>query len=264
MATEVSTPEGSEVAANPKWWKKADVKQTLLLWIILTPIIGYVGTEVQVRSMGAPASEVMASVKSLMRIFTWSVAPVAALVAAMALTTLFSKRHYGDMPPEDADHQIRNSPRASATWLVVSTLLCLFALIAGLVVLQNDSKSILDAKAININVTGQQWLWNFDYPGKGVRSEVLYLPVDKPVIFHITSKDVNHSFWIVQMGIKMDANPGYVTEAAVTPNKIGIFDIRCAELCGLLHAYMQNKVHVVSQADYDAWLANRATFEGAA
>ena len=254
-----------QVSNKAKWWKSADVKKTAILWVILTPIIGYVATEVQLRSIGAPASEVMASVKSLMGIFTWAASPVAGLVAALALTSLMGKRHYGDNPPPDADHEIRNSPRAAATWVVVSTLLCLFALITGLIVLQKDSESILDAKAININVTGQQWVWNFDYPeSNGVRSEVLYLPVDRPVVFHITSKDVKHSFWVVQMGIKMDANPGYVTETAVTPNKIGVFDVRCAELCGLLHAYMQNKVHVVSQADYDAWLSNRAALEGAA
>ncbi len=254
-----------QVTNKARWWKSADVKKTAILWVVITPIIGYVATEVQLRSIGAPASEVMASVKSLMGIFTWAASPVAGLVAALALTSLMGKRHYGDNPPPDADHEIRNSPRAAATWLVVSTLLCLFALITGLVVLQKDSESILDAKAININVTGQQWVWNFDYPeSKGVRSEVLYLPVNRPVVFHITSKDVKHSFWVVQMGIKMDANPGYVTETAVTPNKIGVFDVRCAELCGLLHAYMQNKVHVVSQADYDAWLSNRAALEGAA
>ena len=56
------------------------------------------------------------------------------------------------------------------------------------------------------------------------------------------------------MGVKVDANPGYVTEVAVTPNRIGIFDVRCAELCGLLHAYMQNQVHVVSKQDYENWL----------
>ena len=254
-----------QVTNKARWWKSADVKKTAILWVVITPIIGYVATEVQLRSIGAPASEVMASVKSLMGIFTWAASPVAGLVAALALTSLMGKRHYGDNPPPDADHEIRNSPRAAATWLVVSTLLCLFALITGLVVLQKDSESILDAKAININVTGQQWVWNFDYPeSNGVRSEVLYLPIDRPVVFHITSKDVKHSFWVVQMGIKMDANPGYVTETAVTPNKIGVFDVRCAELCGLLHAYMQNKVHVVSQADYDAWLSNRAALEGAA
>jgi cytochrome c oxidase subunit 2 len=176
---------------------------------------------------------------------------------------LTSKRHYGDNPPAEADHQISNSPRANAVWIVVSALLCLFALITGLIVLQKDSEAVLESTAIQMNVTGSQWVWSFDYPN-GARSEDLYLPVDKPVVFHITSVDVKHSFWIVQMGIKMDANPGAITEAAVTPNKIGVFDIRCAELCGLLHAYMQTKVHVVSQNDYDKWVAEHAALEGRA
>ena len=53
------------------------------------------------------------------------------------------------------------------------------------------------------------------------------------------------------------ANPGYVTHTAVHPEKIGTYDLRCAELCGLYHAYMQHKIHVVSQADYEAWLASQ-------
>lgn len=114
-----------------------------------------------------------------------------------------------------------------------------------------------EAKAIHINVTGNQWVWNFDYPNNKVRSNELYLPVDEPVIFSVTSKDVKHSFWIVQMGVKMDANPGYTTEIAVTPSRIGTYDVRCAELCGLLHAYMQNQVHVVSRGDYDKWLKSQ-------
>ena len=210
--------------------------------------------------MVRPASETMSGIISLMRIFTWAAAPVAGLVGAMCITVLTSKRHYGDAPPPEADHEIRNSPRATALWVSVSGLLCIFALIGGLIVLQKDNAAILENNAIEINVTGQQWVWNFDY-ANGARSEDLYLPVNKPVVFHITSVDVKHSFWVVQMGIKMDANPGYTTEAAVTPDKIGVFDVRCAELCGLLHAYMQTKVHVVSQADYDAWLNNHSQSE---
>jgi cytochrome c oxidase subunit 2 len=202
----------------------------------------------------------MSGVISLMRIFTWAAAPVAGLVGAICLTVLTSKRHYGDNPPPESDHQISNSPRTNAVWIVVSALFCLFALVGGFIVIQKDSAALLDKNAIQVNVTGQQWLWSFDYEN-GARSEDLYLPVDKPVIFHITSVDVKHSFWVVQMGIKMDANPGYTTEAAVTPNKIGVFDVRCAELCGLLHAYMQTKVHVVSQVDYEAWLSNHAVIE---
>jgi cytochrome c oxidase subunit 2 len=248
------------VPKAPQWWKKPDVKKTAILWVICTLVIGYVGVEFHVRNMVRPASETMSGIISLMRIFTWAAAPVAGLVAAMCITVLTSKRHYGDMPPPEADHEIRNSPRATALWVTVSGMLCIFALIGGLIVLQKDNAAILENNAIEINVTGQQWVWNFDYTN-GARSEDLYLPVNKPVVFHITSVDVKHSFWVVQMGIKMDANPGYTTEAAVTPDKIGVFDVRCAELCGLLHSYMQTKVHVVSQADYDAWLNFHAQIE---
>jgi cytochrome c oxidase subunit 2 len=79
--------------------------------------------------------------------------------------------------------------------------------------------------------------------------------VDHPVNFEVTSNDVTHSFWIVQMGVKVDANPGAVTSAVVYPNTIGTFDIRCAELCGILHAAMQTQAKVVSQEDFDAWAA---------
>ncbi|MTA79829.1 MAG: cytochrome c oxidase subunit II [Actinobacteria bacterium] len=245
---------------SPQWWKKPDVKKTFILWVILTPLIGYFGTLFHTHYIEAPASETMSGVLDLIRTFTWAASPVAGLVAAMCVTVLTAQRHYGDNPPQEADHQIRNSPRANAVWIVVSALLCLFALIGGMIVLQKDSEAVLESTAIQMKVTGQQWAWNFDYPN-GARSEDLYLPVNKPVVFHVTSVDVKHSFWIVQMGIKVDANPGYTTETAVTPNKIGVFDLRCAELCGLLHAYMQNKVYVVSQADYDAWVAKQAEME---
>ena len=240
------------------WWKRQDFRRTGILWLILTPIIGYFCSEIQVSAMGAPASEVMATTERLMRIFTWAASPVAGFVAAMAIVSLLGKRHHGNTPPPDSEDVIETSPKSIAVWMVSSALLCLFALVVGMVALQKDNASLLDPKAIQVDVTGQQWVWNFDYPGGGgVRSQVLHLPVNQPVVFHVTSKDVKHSFWIVQMGIKIDANPGESTETSVTPNKIGTFDIRCAELCGLLHAYMQNKVIVQSQQDYDAWLASQ-------
>ena len=251
-----------QLTQKSKWWSKKDVKLTIFLTIIFSAIVGFVGTWFHTHFMPAPASETMAEVIKLIRVFTWAASPVVGIVGAMAVVSLMTKSHYGDNPPPDAEHSIRNSPRAGALWVVISSVLCLFAVITGLVVLQEDSKAILDDQAIEVKVTGQQWLWNFDYEN-GARSNVLYLPVDKPAIFNITSVDVKHSFWVVDMGIKMDANPGYVTQVAVTPNKIGVFDIRCAELCGLLHAYMQNKVHVVSQAEYDQWLKDQAAFEGA-
>jgi cytochrome c oxidase subunit 2 len=99
----------------------------------------------------------MSGVISLMRVFTWAAAPVAGLVSAICLTVLTSKRHYGDNPPAEADHEIRNSPKTAAVWVVVSGIMCLFALVAGLIVLQHDNEAVLDSQAIQVNVTGQQW-----------------------------------------------------------------------------------------------------------
>ncbi|MEN9692499.1 MAG: hypothetical protein RLZZ330_143 [Actinomycetota bacterium] len=252
----IETPE--QQTETPKWWKRKDVVQLLILWVVLTPIIGFIASEAQVVAMGEPGSESMENVISLMRMFTWAASPVAALVAAIAIGSLLSKRHYGDNPPPEAEHTIRNAPMVNATWIIASGLLCLFALVAGMIALQENNEAILDEDAIHINVVGQQWAWNYDYPGtNGVRSDVLHLPVGESVVFHATSADVKHSFWIVQLGIKIDANPGETTETAVTPNKIGVFDIRCAELCGTLHSYMQNKLIVESREDYNAWLASQ-------
>jgi heme/copper-type cytochrome/quinol oxidase subunit 2 len=167
-----------------QWWKRTDVKRHAVLWVILTAFIGYVGTEVQVRALGTPASEVMENVINLMRIFTWAAAPVAAFAAAISIGALMGDRHHGDSPPPETEHAIRNSPRAIALWIVVSALMCLFALVVGMIALQKDDRSLLDAKATHINVIGQQWAWNYDYPGSaGVRSDVLHLPVNVPVVF---------------------------------------------------------------------------------
>jgi cytochrome c oxidase subunit 2 len=141
------------------------------------------------------------------------------------------------------------------TWSIVSTVLCVFLLIWGLAEMTTVTSAAEQPSALVVNVTGQQWLWTFSYPGQGdVESDQLYLPLDRPVVFHVTSKDVIHSFWVVQMGIKVDANPGVTTKTSVTPNKLGIFDVRCAELCGLRHADMETTARVVSPADFSAWI----------
>ena len=247
------------------WWQKSEIRNAAITFVILTPIIGYVISEVQVRLMGPPASQVMKTTENLMYIFSWAAAPVIALVFTIAIRSFRNKVHYGDNPPEEADHAIRNSPKANIIWVTSSAILCLFAVVGGMIVLQHDNESILDDGAVKIRVTGQQWLWNYDFIGtQGVRSNELHLVVDKPVVFEVTSADVKHSFWIVELGTKVDANPGVVTEVAVTPNKIGQFKVRCAELCGLLHSYMQNRVVVQTQDEYDAWLATqpRRDFSG--
>ena len=74
--------------------------------------------------------------------------------------------------------------------------------------------------------------------------------------FRITSVDVNHSFWPVQLGVKVDANRHAVTTARTTPNVLGVIDIKCAELCGLYHAYMESEGEIMTSANFNTWVTS--------
>jgi cytochrome c oxidase subunit II len=123
-----------------------------------------------------------------------------------------------------------------------------------------------------VNVVGKRWAWDFNYLSDNAyeattpveltgsaddknKAPVLYLPVDRSTRFVLTSRDVIHSFWVPAFLIKMDMLPGRVNSFQVTPDTIGTFRGKCAELCGTYHSHMLFEVKVVSQADYDQHIA---------
>jgi cytochrome c oxidase subunit 2 len=118
-----------------------------------------------------------------------------------------------------------------------------------------------------VKVTGQRWLWTFDYPEQKVTTiNELVIPVDKLVKFEVTApdRDVLHSFWIPGFRIKIDAVPGLVTETHVRATTLGSYEedadnrVQCAELCGFGHSKMSGTVRVVSQAEFEQWARARA------
>lgn len=113
-----------------------------------------------------------------------------------------------------------------------------------------------DANPVDIKVVSGQWYWRFEYPAYGIVSDKMYMPVNKQAKLTLTSMDVIHSFWVPEFRIKQDLLPGpnLVREVRITPDLIGQFKVRCAEMCGTSHAYMEAPVIVVSQADFDSWV----------
>ncbi len=120
-----------------------------------------------------------------------------------------------------------------------------------------------DQDIVRVQVLGQQWAWNFRYAGKDgvfnteddvVTLNDLRLPVNKPVIFQITSKDVIHSLYFPNARLKVDAMPGRISRMWYELTKTGLYDIACAEMCGTYHYRMQAKLTVYTQTEYDAWL----------
>jgi cytochrome c oxidase subunit 2 len=109
------------------------------------------------------------------------------------------------------------------------------------------------ADEFEVNVIGQQWQWQIQYAdGKSYSNEV-YLPVNRPVRFVMTSKDVLHSFFIPEFRHTQDVVPGQFTTLHVTPTLVGDFHIFCAEYCGTAHSKMLGVVHVLSKEDFQKW-----------
>lgn len=108
--------------------------------------------------------------------------------------------------------------------------------------------------SLEVKATGQMWLWQFEYQG-GRQSGTLILPYRKPVKLRLFSNDVIHSFFVPAFRVKQDAVPGAEKGLWFVPDETGTFDLFCTEYCGTGHSAMITKAIVVSEADFDAWLA---------
>ena len=108
---------------------------------------------------------------------------------------------------------------------------------------------------LDIRVVAKQWMWKIEQPN-GVREiDAMHLPVDTPVRLIMTSQDVIHSFYVSAFRAKQDVVPGRVETLWFTPDRIGTYQLLCAEYCGLGHSLMRGEITVMSKADYARWCA---------
>lgn len=180
--------------------------------------------------------------------------------------------------------------RKLESWLTVVTAVGVAALLApGLFVWSRFIT--VPADATEIEVVAQQWQWSFRLPGADgklgtsnarlvnsdnplgidpqdpngqddvvIEAADLHLPIGKPVKVLLRSIDVLHDFYVPEFRAKMDMVPGTVTYFWFTPTRTGSFEVLCAELCGIGHAFMRGVVDVDTEQDYLAWLRQQSTF----
>jgi cytochrome c oxidase subunit 2 len=141
------------------------------------------------------------------------------------------------------------------TWTVIPTILVLIMFWMG----WSGYKQLANAPsdAMNIDVTAQMWRWTFKYPN-GITADSLFVPVNKPVKVLLHSRDVNHSFFVPAFRVKKDVIPNRNNSAWFIADKVGIYDLFCAEYCGLNHSHMLSKVVVMPQNNFDNWLNKKA------
>jgi cytochrome c oxidase subunit II len=177
----------------------------------------------------------------------------ALIVVPMIYSLLFFRRRKGDTT--DAVH-IEGNTNLEIAWTVVPLIIVLGLAYIGAENLAETRRA--DPNAMEVRVTGFQWGWRFEYPDFGITSNELYLPVNRQVVLKMTSTDVLHSFWVPEFRVKQDLVPGRVTELRITPTLVGdTYKVRCAEMCGTSHAYMESPVIVAEMTDFDAWVAEQ-------
>ncbi|MGE9809974.1 cytochrome c oxidase subunit II [Ferroplasma acidiphilum] len=106
---------------------------------------------------------------------------------------------------------------------------------------------------MDIDVIGYQWQWVFIYPNGASSRHFLVLPADTPIQFNVTSVDVMHSFYLINV-TKVDAFPGHYNYIWSNITLTGEYQFECVELCGLGHAHMRGQAFVLPKAQYQSWL----------
>ena len=163
-------------------------------------------------------------------------------------------------------------------WTLVPVLILVFISIFSFKLLfaYND----MPKPDLTVKATGYQWYWGYEYPDQKISeyisnilpedeakskkvpyrlaaTEPLVIPVNKTVRVLVTGADVIHAFAVPSFGGIIDAVPGRVNETWIKADRVGTYYGSCRELCGVDHAFMPIEVHVVSQADFDAWVASK-------
>ncbi len=180
--------------------------------------------------------------------------PIAVLVLTVVGYSVWNFR----MKPGEENKDgppIHGNTRLEIIWTALPAVLIIALCTYAYTVLRANENSKTNERTVY--VTARQFIFEFSYPegnGKTVVSPELYLAKGQPVVFKLTALDVVHSFFVPDFSEKLDAVPGITTTLRVTPNRLGNYPVECTELCGAGHSLMRAAAHVVTPAQFQAWL----------
>jgi len=170
-------------------------------------------------------------------------------------------------PGAPRPEQIHGNTRLEILWTVIpAVVLAIIAVPTVTTIFKTQARA--DSDALQIEVIGHQWWWEFKYPQYGITTaNEVYMPLGRSISFSLTTADVIHSFWIPGLGGKRDLvykpNSGWLTHRQ---NRIWFtadsttedaFNGFCAEYCGTSHANMRFKAFTVTAAQFESWVANQ-------
>lgn len=236
--------------------RSSNMKHFIVVMLVIAALFALllVGLE-QVRLLPVAASAQSIVIDQLFQLhFIMIIFLFSLIVGIMIYSLVVFRRRKGDLT--DGPH-IEGNTTLEIAWTIVPLLVVLAVSFIGSRVLAQVNQ--VDPKPLYVNVIARQWSWTFEYPEEGITTDTLVLPVDRQVVLRMRSEDVIHSFWVPEFRVKQDVLPGdLVRELRINPNRTGEYKVRCAEMCGTQHAFMEQAVQVVSQADYTSWVTENS------
>ena len=219
------------------------------------------------------ASPVMSQIEDFHHLLFYIIVAVCLFVLALLVWIVIKYRGGANPVPSKVHH----NTLLEVAWTLIPVIILVFIAVPSFRLLYFEAT--IPKPDVTIKAIGKQWFWSYEYPGSaagftydslglsdadaakagkprllGVDNPV-YVPVNKVIEIDTVGADVIHSWAMSQMGVKMDAVPGRINKTWFKATRTGVFYGQCSELCGARHAYMPIELHVVSGADYAAWLA---------
>jgi cytochrome c oxidase subunit 2 len=150
--------------------------------------------------------------------------------------------------------QIHGSTKLEIIWTVIPFILTMIMFYYGWAGWKPMTKAPKDA--MEVTVIGRMWNFSFEYEN-GRRTDTLFLPINKPVKLNLVAMDVLHSLYIPAFRVKQDMVPGLKNNFMwFEPQRVGSYDLFCAEYCGLQHSYMYSTVKVMEDSLFQSWLTD--------
>ena len=213
------------------------------------------------------ASTYAHEIDGMFHLIMWITGVIFVIVEGILLGFLWKYRHRDGRQA----HYTHGNNRLEVIWTIVPALICvMLALLSRRIWTQ--IKENMPQEATQVHITGEQFAWNIRYPGADGKFDTpddivtlnqLHFPVGKPVVATLASKDVIHSFYLPEFRVKQDAVPGLKTRIWFEGNRVGAWEIACAELCGLGHFRMKGFVTCDSPEDFQKWMAEQVAAQAA-
>ena len=252
-----------------------------LIAFVVTSVTLFAGGGVAWAGLGQPspwelglqqsASPVMDDIVWFHDFLLWVIAAIVLFVLALLVIVMVRFNARANPVPSRTTH----NTFIEVVWTVVPVLILVAIAVPSFRLLFYELK--VPKADVTVKATGKQWFWSYSYPDskfefdslmvqdKDLKAGQLRLlsvdnemvvPVNKVVRVLVTGADVIHSFSVPSFGIKIDAIPGRLNETWFKADREGMYYGQCSQLCGRDHAFMPIAVHVVSEAQYSAWLEN--------